>query len=360
VVNGWLETDGETITGIGAGDAPAGAADLGGKWVVPGFVDMHVHGGDGGAFPTGQADQAIAARRFHLSRGTTTLVASLVTAAQPDLLRAASVLADLADDGVIDGIHFEGPYISAVRCGAQDPATLRDPDRAEAAALLEAARGHARMMTVAPELPGALEVMRDLVAEGVIAAVGHTDASFEETLAAVDAGATVATHLYNGMRPLNHRSPGPIAALLLDERVTIELISDGIHLHPGALRLAARTAGAGRTAFVTDAMSAAGLGDGVYMLGAMEVEVREGAARLTVNDSLAGSTLTMDEAFRRAVHDGGFTMVEAAQVTALTPAHALGIADRTGSLETGKPADLVVLDESLQVVQVYRRGTPQA
>lgn len=358
VVEGRLEVEGGRIARVAAGAAPDGAEDLGGRWIVPGFVDIHVHGGAGGAFPSGDAGESAKARAFHLSKGTTTLVASLVTAPLDDLLRAASVLADLADDGVIDGIHFEGPYLSAIRCGAQDPRNLRTPDRGELAALLKAARGHARMMTIAPELPGSLDLIRDLVAAGVIAAAGHTDASFEETLAAVDAGATVATHLYNGMRGLAHREPGPIAALLADGRVTVELIADGVHLHPGALRLALAAAGTGRTAFITDAMAAAGLGDGTYMLGPMKVEVHAGAARLAGGTSLAGSTLTMDEAFRRAVRDAGLSMVEAAEVTALSPARTLGLAGRAGSIEPGKSADLAVLDDDLDVTAVYKSGRP--
>lgn len=356
VESGWVEIQDGRITRVGTGEAPAGAEDLGGRWIVPGFVDVHVHGGAGGGFTEMDPAAAVAARAFHLSRGTTTLVASLVTAAQDDLVRGAAMLAELAADGTVDGIHFEGPYVSARRCGAQDPRHLRDPDRAELAALLKAAGGHARMMTIAPELPGALEVIRDLAAEGVVAAVGHTDASYEQARAAVEAGATVATHLYNAMRPLAHRDPGPIAALLPDERVTVELIADGIHLHPGALRLALATAGTARAAFITDAMAAAGLGDGSYRLGPAQVEVRDGAARLAGQDSLAGSTLTMDEAFRRAVTDAGLSMPDAARVTALTPARALGLGDRTGSIEPGKSADLVVLDDDLHPVAVYQAG----
>lgn len=354
VVHGRLEIEDGRVGALAEGSGPG--EDLGGHWIVPGFVDMHVHGGAGGGFTSMDPEAAVRARAFHLSRGTTTLAAGLVTAPLDDLTRGAAVLAELAADGTIDGIHFEGPYLSALRCGAQDPRHLRTPDRAEVAALLKAAGGHARMMTIAPELPGALEVIRDLADAGVVAAVGHTDASYEQTQAAVAAGTTVATHLYNGMRGMAHREPGPIAALLTDERVTVELVADGIHLHPGALRLALKAAGTARSAFITDAMAAAGLGDGTYELGPMRVEVRGGAARLAGRDSLAGSTLTMDEAFRRAVTDGGLSMAEAARVTALSPARALGLADRTGSLEPGKAADLVVLDDDLRPVAVYQKG----
>jgi N-acetylglucosamine-6-phosphate deacetylase len=348
------------ITLVGRGAAPGQGLDLGGRHLVPGFVDMHHHGGAGGSYPAAvteaAAEEAVRAARFHLGHGTTTGVASLVTAAPGDLARAAAVLAGLCDDGVFAGIHLEGPYIARARCGAHDPTLLRDPDPAELAGLVRAGRGHIRMVTVAPELPGALDTIRRAVAEGVIAAIGHSDATYEQTAAGIAAGATVATHLFNALPSLHPRSPGPVAALLEDGRVTVELINDGFHVHPAMIRLARAAAGPGRTALITDAMAAAGLGDGDYRLGSMSVTVVNGEARLAGGGSIAGSTLTMDEAFRRAVLEAGLTLPEAAEAASLTPARVLGLAGRVGSIEAGKDADLVVLSGDLRVDGVMRRG----
>jgi N-acetylglucosamine-6-phosphate deacetylase len=266
------------------------------------------------------------------------------------------MLAELAQQGDIAGIHFEGPFISPCRKGAHDEGLLRDPDPAEVRKLIDAAHGQARMMTLATELPGGLDSVRLLAEHGVIAAVGHTDATYEQTLRAIDAGATVATHLFNAMPPLGHRAPGPIAALLEDERVTVELINDGTHLHPAALRLAFHHAGAARVAFVTDAMDAAGFGDGRYMLGPLEVEVADGVARLVEGGSIAGSTLTLDRAFQRAVTVDGLPVEDVVRAISANPARLLGLDDRIGSLEPGKDADLVVLDADFALKGVMRRG----
>jgi N-acetylglucosamine-6-phosphate deacetylase len=356
VHDGWLTIEDGRITHVGHGAAPRAGHGLGGRHVVPGFVDLHNHGGAGGSFPTGEHDGAREAVALHERHGTTTMVASLVTGALDDLARATSSLAELCDDGLLAGIHFEGPYISRARCGAHDPGLLREPSPKEFAGLLAAGRGHVRMLTIAPELPGALDTIRAAAAEGVIAALGHSDATYEQTLAGIEAGATVATHLYNALPPLGHRTPGPVAALLEDERITIELINDGVHVHPAMLRLAYEVAGPARTALITDAMSAAGMGDGTYVLGSMDVIVTDGVARLAEGGSIAGSTLTMDVAFRRTVQEVGLTLPEAVQLASLTPARVLGVADTTGSIAVGKAADLVVLSDELEVVGVMKRG----
>ena len=264
-----------------AASAPAGAEtiDVSGHWLVPGFVDLHNHGGGGASFG-GSAEDVLTAVATHRRHGTTTLVASTVTDDMDVLTGQAGLLSELAEQGEIAGIHFEGPFISPCRKGAHSEALLRHPDPAEVRKLLDAARGRAKMVTLAPELPGGLDAVRLLAEEGVIAAIGHTDATYEQTVEAIEAGATVATHLFNAMPPLGHRAPGPIAALLQDERVTVELIDDGVHLHPAALQLAFHHAGASRVAFITDAMDAAGSADGRYLLGPLEVEVAGGVARL--------------------------------------------------------------------------------
>lgn len=330
--------------------------DVAGHYVVPGFVDMHVHGGAGASYQLGRPDEARRAAEFHLSHGTTTTMASLVTGSPDELGAAVAGLADLAADGVIAGVHLEGPYLARARCGAHDPALLRMPDRAEFAELVRLGRGHVRMITIAPELPGALDLVRDAVDAGVIAAVGHTDAPGETARAAFDLGARVATHLFNAMRPLHHREGGPAVAALNDPRVTVELINDGVHVDPEVARLAFAAAGPSRVALITDAMAAAGMGDGDYRLGVMDVEVRGGRATLVGGTSIAGSTITMADAFRSTVVDAGLSVPEASEAASLTPARALGLDSRVGTLEPGKDADLAVLDDALRVVWAMKRG----
>lgn len=356
---GWLRIDAGLITGCGPGSVVADL-DLGDVLVVPGFVDMHVHGG-GGADYGDRAGIEIAAA-LHRVHGTTGGLASLVSAAPERLLAQVRALAEATRAGLIDGIHLEGPWLSTAHCGAHDRAVLRDPDRAEIDALLHAGDDAIRMVTLAPELPGAPAAIRHLVDAGVVVAVGHTDADYEATRAAIDAGATVGTHLFNAMRPLHHRAPGAVLALLDDERVTVELIADRVHLHPAVLRHVIAAAGPARVALVTDAMAAAGVGDGAFTLGGLDVEVSAGVARVRGTDTIAGSTATMDALFATAVAllggadtDTDTALLAAAAMTATTPAHALGL-QHAGALAPGLAADLVVLDRELHVARVMRRG----
>jgi N-acetylglucosamine-6-phosphate deacetylase len=322
------------------------------QWVFPGFVDLHNHGGGGHTFTTGDAMQAREAAEFHLAHGTTTLLASLVSSPFEVMREAVLAYRPLVEQGVLAGIHFEGPYLSHARCGAQNPSYLRDPDLTELAELVKLASGSLKMVTIAPELPGALEAIAMLREHGVVVAIGHTDGTFEQVRAGIAAGATVATHLFNGMRPFNHRDPGPIPALLGDNNVVCELVADGVHLHDGVLAFAARMAGAWRTALITDAMSAAGKPDGEYDLGGLKVTVSDGAARLKDSGSIAGSTLTMDAAVRRAL-GAGLVPLEVAKMAATTPAVVLGLHKH---LTDGNDADLVVMDADLRVKQVMRAG----
>ncbi|MER5600403.1 N-acetylglucosamine-6-phosphate deacetylase [Streptomyces sp. NPDC002265] len=353
VDGGRVFVEGTRITGPSPADAET--VDVSGHWLVPGFVDIHNHGGGGASF-SGPAEDVLTAVRTHRRHGTTTLVASTVTDDMDILTRQAGLLSELAEQGDIAGIHFEGPFISPCRKGAHSEALLRDPEPAEVRKLVDAARGHAKMVTLAAELPGGIDSVRLLAEHGVIAAIGHTDATYEQTVEAIEAGATVATHLFNAMPALGHRAPGPIAALLEDERVTVELINDGTHLHPAALELAFHHAGPDRVAFITDAMDAAGIGDGRYMLGPLEVEVSEGVARLVEGGSIAGSTLTQDRAFRRAVTVDHLSVEHAVAALSANPARLLGMYDRVGSLEPGKDADLVLLDADFALKGVMRRG----
>ncbi|WP_330289094.1 N-acetylglucosamine-6-phosphate deacetylase [Streptomyces sp. NBC_00576] len=331
--------------------------DVTNHWLVPGFVDLHNHGGGGASFTAGTAEDVLKGIHTHRTHGTTTLVASTVTGDMDTLTAQAGLLSELAEQGDIAGVHFEGPFISPCRKGAHSEALLRDPDPADVRKLIDAARGQARMVTLATELPGGLDSVRLLVEHGVLAAIGHTDATYEQTVQAIDAGATVATHLFNAMPTLGHRTPGPITALLEDERVTVELINDGTHLHPAALQLAFHHAGADRVAFITDAMDAAGFGDGRYLLGPLEVEVSEGVARLVEGGSIAGSTLTLDRAFRRAVTVDRLPVTDVVAALSANPARLLGMYDRVGSLEPGKDADLVLLDADFALKGVMRKGS---
>ncbi|MBZ3907967.1 N-acetylglucosamine-6-phosphate deacetylase [Streptomyces griseiscabiei] len=354
VKNGRLVIAGDRIAAAAPENAPT--IDIGGYWALPGFVDLHNHGGGGASFTSGTVDDVLHGIRTHRLHGTTTLVASTVTGDMDGLARRAGLLSELAEQGDIAGIHFEGPFISPCRKGAHAEELLRDPDPAEVRKLIDAARGRASMVTLATELPGGLDSVRLLAEHGVIAAIGHTDATYEQTVRAIDAGATVATHLFNAMPPLGHREPGPIAALLEDERITVELINDGTHLHPASLQLAFRHAGAARVAFITDAMDAAGFGDGLYALGPLAVEVVDGVARLVEGGSIAGSTLTQDRALKRAVTVDRIPVEDAVAALSANPARLLGLHDRVGSLEPGKDADLVLLDADFDLKGVLRKG----
>lgn len=361
---GWVLVEEGAIGAVGAGQAPPVGADMtpptvvdvSGQWVVPGFVDIHCHGGGGESFTKPDPEKVRRAVTAHRRHGTTTMLASLVSRPVPELVEQVAGLAELVSDGMIDGIHLEGPFLSSARCGAHDPSILRPPDPDSVAALLAAGKGTIRMVTIAPELDGALHAVKRLVSAGVLAAIGHTDATEAEVVPAIDAGASVATHLFNGMRPLHHREPGPIGTLLDDERVTVELICDLVHVHPSVLRMAARHAGMERTVLITDAIAAAGVGDGVYDVGGLAVTVTDGVPTLAGGASLAGSTLTMDAAFRNLVRGCGLSVREAVAATSTQPAELLGLSKVTGRLAAGLAADLVVLDDSLRPTLVMHQG----
>lgn len=355
---GWIDVADGTIRAVGAG-APPGRPGHELGIVVPGFVDTHLHGGGGANFSAASAQETATAAALHRRHGTTTLIASLVTAAPDELLQQVRSLAADVRSGVLAGIHLEGPWLSVHRCGAHQPALMRDPDPAEIDRVLAAADGAVTMVTLAPERDGALAAIAQLTAAGVVAAVGHTEASYAQARSAIDAGATVGTHLFNAMRPIDRREPGPVIALLEDPRVTVELITDGVHIDPAIYRFVTQSVGTQRVSLITDAMAATGMSDGRYELGPLGVDVVDGVARVAGTDTIAGSTATMDRVFRFAVQHSGLARDEALRQavaqSSINPARSLGLP--ANELTAGATADLVALDEELAVTGVLHRGS---
>lgn len=313
-------------------------------WVAPGFIDVHVHGADGHDTMDAAPEALHGMARFFAAHGVTAYFPTTMTAP------AAAIAAAIANvqacpqpgDGAAHlGAHLEGPYLSTAHKGAQAADHMRDPDPAEYVAWLES--GTVRLMTVAPELDGAPELIARGVSLGVEFAAGHTGASYERCQAAADIGLRQATHTFNGMARLHHRQPGPVGATLADDRIYAQVIADGIHLHPAVVRLIVRAKGTAHTILITDAMRATGLPDGVYDLGGQTITVEGGVARLDA-DTLAGSTLTMDAALRNAMAFAGLTLPQALPMATTTPAEAMGLAGRKGVLAPGADADVVLLD----------------
>jgi N-acetylglucosamine-6-phosphate deacetylase len=352
---GWVRITGDRIDVVGEGVcADPTATDLGDVVLVAGFVDVHCHGGGGASFGDGAEDAARAAD-LHLAHGTTTVMASLVTGSRERLSSQIDALTPLVADGTLAGVHLEGPWLSSAQCGAHDATQLRAPVPDEVDDLV--GRAAVRMVTLAPELPGGIEAVRRITGLGAISAIGHTDADHATTAAAIDAGARHATHLFNAMRPLRHRDPGPVVALLEDPQVTLELIRDGVHLDGALCAWLDSAVAPGRLLAVTDAMAAAGSPDGRYALGDLTVVVDDRVARIDGTSTIAGSTATMDVVFRSAAGDlGDQALSRATAQTAANPARMLGLADR-GRLAAGARADVVVLAaDSLEVRRVMRAG----
>ena len=352
---GWVQARDGRVVALGEGAPPAPATHaLGAAVLVPGFVDIHCHGGGGATFG---ADLGAAARVIatHRSHGTTTLVASLVSAPVADLRRDVDALADLVASGDLAGVHLEGPWLAAAYCGAHGLAALRAPTADDVDRLVRP--GVVRMVTLAPELAGGLDAVRRVVAAGAVAAIGHTASDAAIVRDALRAGASHATHLFNAMPPLRHREPGNVLALL-DSDASLELIRDGRHLHPDLCRWLDTAVEAHRLVAVTDAMAAAGASDGDYSLGAVAVSVVDGVARAAGSGRLAGSTATADRLFREVARgsDDDADLLRAVAQTATNPALALGLPD-VGALDAGFRADVVVLDAAtLAVTRVMRHG----
>lgn len=358
---GWLQVEDGRIAALGQGQPPMTRqlVDVRHGWLLPGFVDTHCHGGGGAALYSGDVADVVRAARSHLLQGTTSLVASVATMRLDRMMEAAAAVAHAVASGAapnVRGIHLEGPFLSVRRRGAQTVDALLEPDEEVFQELIAAAGGLAVAMTIAPELPGAIELI-ERHRDEITFAVGHTDDDGTWTRRAFDAGARTATHLFNAMPPMTHRQPGPVGAALTDGRIVCELIADGTHLSPEALTVATRTAGLDRTILVTDAMAATGLGDGDYSYADRHVHVRNGVATLRGTDTLAGSVHFLADALATAVRVLGIDVPQAVQLVASNAARHYGWHDR-GTPAIGNVADLVLLSPDLTVQAVYLAGTP--
>lgn len=361
----WVEMQGGTVAAVSTDDdwrLRASAATVidarevagPGAVLTPGFVDIHGHGGGGFSYE-GDDSGIRAARALHLAHGTTRAVLSLVSGSLEHLTaQVARIAAMTQTDAGILGSHLEGPFLDPGHRGAHDPAALRTATPDAVATLLAAGSGTIRQVTLAPELPGASGAILAFREAGVVVAVGHTDADLEATREAFEAGASILTHAFNAMPPLHHRTPGPVGAATADPRVTLEVIADGVHVHPELIRILFAAA-PGRIALITDAMAAAGVGDGRYGLGELDVEVVDGVARVAGTSTIAGSTLTQDAALRVAVK-AGVDLPSALDALTRAPAAAIGVADRHGSLRTGHAADAVLLNAGLDPCAVWLDG----
>nr|WP_231994849.1 N-acetylglucosamine-6-phosphate deacetylase [Vaginimicrobium propionicum] len=335
-----------------------GAEPLDG-WVVPGFVDTHCHGGGGAEFSDPNPQTVENAVNIHRLHGTTTLFASTVTAPINTLRDQLTRLRAFTEAGLIAGVHLEGPFLATEKSGAHHKESLINPSQEAIDALLNAGRDSIKMVTIAPELPGALDAIPRLTEAGIAVAFGHSNASSEQTHAGIAAGIRVATHLFNAMNAINHRAPGPIPALLTDSKVAIELICDGIHLEKDVIKMAVQTAGVERVILVTDAMAAAGAPEGDYSLGGLPVRVTNHTARLITPGqtlgAIAGSTLTMDRAFWFMVNALGFSIAQTSLMASTNPARTHHLPE-VGELTPGKYADLCLLDNHAQLTAVMRHG----
>jgi len=346
----WVCVDNGYIVDAGIGNPPSGQIEQVDGWLIPGFVDIHVHGGGGGSFSRAEVD---AATGYHRAHGTTTMLASLVSESMDDLKAQIRNLLPHVEQGSIAGIHLEGPFLAERRCGAHDPHVLCAPRGELIEEILATGTGSIRMVTIAPELEGAQSAIAIFASHGVISALGHSDADAATAHFGVNAGATVVTHLFNGMHPLHHRETGLADVGLLDSRLICELILDGHHLSDEITEIALRLLG-DRWIAVTDAVAAAGLADGRYAVGGLEVEAVEGVVRLVEGGALAGSTLTMDRAFDAILSKFHRSPLDAVQATATRPAALIGRHD-IGVLRPGARADLVVWRDGA-VARVMRNG----
>lgn len=341
----------------GAAGAAGESVDASGCYVVPGFVDIHFHGCKGADLCDASVEGIREIARHEASRGVTTLCPATMTYPEARLrsvVKAAAAFEPARDEAALVGINMEGPFISPDRIGAQNPEYVQSADAAMLRRLQEAAGGLVKLVDIAPEEPGALEFVSEAAGE-VRVSLAHTCTDYDTAREAFERGARHLTHLYNAMPGLHHRKPGPIAAAWENPDVTVELICDGVHIHPAMVHLTFGLFGADRICLISDSMRACGLDDGSYDLGGQEVTVRGNVATLA-DGTIAGSVTDLAACVRHAVLDMGIPLEDAVLAATLTPARAIGIDGERGSIEAGKVADLVVLDEDLNVKHVVLRG----
>ena len=368
IENGVVLAEDGKITFVGAANEAqpepgSRIVDAAGGVVMPGFIDTHFHGSGGDDVMANGAEGIRRISRALLKFGTTGFLATTIAARHSELMKATedTLAAENADrnspEGAeILGLHIEGPYINLKFKGAQPVEGIRDPNFDECRELLAAGKGRIKIMTMAPELPGAMELIRFLKANGVAVSLGHSEADYDTALAAIDAGATRATHLYNAMSGVHHRKPGLASAVLNEPGIQAELICDGVHVHPRMAQLAWRAKGRDGITLITDATAAQGVGDGTFTLGDFQIQVRGPLCTLMDGVTIAGSVLTMNRAVGNAMDFTGMNLIDAAYTSSLASARACGVADRKGSIEAGKDADLVVLKPDFSVSHTIRAG----
>ena len=327
--------------------------------VMPGFIDVHTHGGGGYNLHTTDANEIRGYARWVPETGVTSFLIAIVgvpgSIPEQQLRAAIEVLNDRVIGAEPLGIHLEGPYISVARRGAHQPSWLRMPDENETEQLLALTDGHLRLLTLAPELPGASVMIRRLVDAGITVSMGHTDANYEQAKEAIQLGVTHATHCFNAMRPLLHRSPGPLAAIAQAQQVRGELIADGVHVHPAAMDALVKLLGAERTIVITDALAAAGVPNVDFDFAGQPARVVRGAARLS-DGTITGSVLTMDQALRNVLQMTEVSLQQSVGMLTLNPAHAAQVSHRKGRLQVGYDADLLIFNHSLALQATICRG----
>ncbi|MDP5272951.1 N-acetylglucosamine-6-phosphate deacetylase [Chengkuizengella axinellae] len=336
------------------------SVNAGGAWLIPGFVDVHVHGGNGYDFMDATEESLLGISKFHAQHGTTSMLATTVTSSKDNIEKVLKSVASFQEEiqpfAQVIGVHLEGPFISPNMPGAQNPNYIVPPNVNWMKEWTEIYPNIVKILTLAPEADHAIEVIEYSLSQGIVIACGHSDGTYEEILRATEAGLTHSVHMYNAMRGFHHREPGVAGNILVNEGLSTEIIADGEHVHPVSIQLLTKLKNKDNLLLITDAMSAAGLGDGTYNLGGLEVVMKDNVARLKEGGNLAGSSLTMIEGFKYMVNTVGLSVSEASKLASYNPAKLLGLEYEVGSIREGYQADLLLLTKDLEIEKVWKRG----